>query len=312
MTGENFMKRIVFYFIFLMSILNFIQPVQAEKALKIVTTLATFADLVKTVGAEYVDVSYIASPRFNPHFIEAKPSDVVKVKRADLFVHAGLDLEAWRWPLVDATGNAEVRPGGSKELDLSHGIQLLEVPTHALTRSAGDIHIYGNPHYWINPVNGRKMAQTICDKLCELDPQHESVFRQNLDAFLKRLDQKIPEWQAELKDYAGQEVIAYHNEWPYLMDFLGLKIELFLEPKPGIPPTPKQVQMVETRIKEKGIKGIIHSDYFPKNAPESIARRTGVKVIVLCQNVGEMSEAKDYISMLDYDVRQLAKALKQQ
>jgi len=305
------MKRFMFFFVSLLCILNFTQPLQAEKELKVVTTLSTFADLVKTIGGEYVDVSYIASPRFDPHFIEAKPSDVVKVKRADLFVHAGLDLEAWRWSLVDATGNAEVRPGGPKELDLSHGIELLEIPGHTLTRAAGDIHIYGNPHYWMNPANGKKMAQNIYDKLRELDPAHESIFHQNLEAFLKRLDEKIPEWQTKLNPFAGQEIIAYHNAWPYLMDFLGLKIEFFLEPKPGIPPTPKQVQMIESRIKEKGIKGIIHSGYYPKNAPESIARRTGVKVIELCQNVGEIPEARDYISMLDYDVNQLAETLKQ-
>lgn len=282
---------------------------QAQAKLKVVATLSTFADLVKTVGGDEVDVTYIASPRFNPHFIEAKPSDVVKVKRTDLFVHAGLDLEAWRWPLVDATGNADVRPGGSKELDLSRGIQILEVPTSPLTRAAGDIHIYGNPHYWTDPENAKKMAQTICDKLSEMNSQSRDTFHKNLTDFLGRLDTKISEWKAEVKPYTGQELIAYHNEWPYLMNFLGLKIEVFLEPKPGIPPTPKQVKWVEERIKEKGIKGIIHSDYFPKDAPQSIAHHTGVKVLILCQNVGELPEAKDYISMVDYNVNQLVQAL---
>ncbi|MBI1882604.1 MAG: zinc ABC transporter substrate-binding protein [Chlamydiae bacterium] len=273
--------------------------------------MSTFADLVKQIGGEYVDVSYIASPRFNPHFIEAKPSDVVKVKRADLFVHAGLDLEAWRWPLVDATGNAEVCPGGSKELDLSKGIELLEVPTTSLTRAAGDIHLYGNPHYWIHPENTKKMAETICNKLCALDPQHENIFHQNLEIFSNRLNPKISEWKTQVKPYEGQEFIAYHNAWVYLMSFLGFKIELFLEPKPGIPPTPKQVELVENRIKEKGIKGIIHSDYYPSNAADAVAKATGAKVIILCQNVGELPEAKDTISMIDYNVRQLMTALQQ-
>ncbi len=304
------MKRILFFFGFLISIFCLTQPLHAEKKLKVVTTLSTFADLVKTIGADQVDVSYIASPRFNPHFIEAKPSDVLRVKRADLFVHAGLDLEAWRWPLVDATGNADVRPGGSKELDLSRGVEILEVPTSALTRAAGDIHIYGNPHYWVNPENGKKMVQTICDKLCQIDPQHENIFHQNLKSFLNRLDSKIVEWKNLTKSYEGQELIAYHNEWIYFTTFLGLKIELFLEPKPGIPPTPNQIELVESRIKSKGIRGIIHSDYFPKDAPESVARRTGTKVIFLCQNVKELPQASDYINMIDYNVKQVAEVMK--
>ena len=297
---------------FLIMLLTFFMGTAAghlEAKMKVVTTMSTFADLAKTIGGEYVDVAYIAAPRFNPHFIEAKPSDVLKVKRADLFVHAGLDLEAWRWPLVDATGNADVRPGGSKELDLSRGIRILEVPTAPLTRAAGDIHIYGNPHYWVNPENGKIMAQTICDKLSEMQPEYADYFHRNLKNFLDRMDQKISEWKMLVKPHAGQEFIAYHNEWVYLMDFSGFKIEVFLEPKPGIPPTPAQVQLVETRIREKGIKGIIHSDYFPRNAPDAIAGRTGVKVITLCQNIGELPEAKDYIAMVDYDIHQLAGVL---
>ncbi len=301
-------KALKFLMVFIFCFISNL-PSYAAGKLKIVTTLSTFADLVKTIGGEQVDVSYIASPRFNPHFIEAKPSDVLRVKRADLFVHAGLDLEAWRWSLVDATGNAEVRPEGSKELDLSRGIELLEIPTSSLTRASGDIHVYGNPHYWMNPENGKKMAQTICDKLCELDPQSENLFHQNLKSFLDLLDQKISEWKSLINPYKGQEFIAYHNEWIYFTTFLDLKIELFLEPKPGIPPTPNQVRLVEERIKSKGIRGIIHSDYFPKNASQAVAQKTGIKVLLLCQNVGELPQASDYIHMIDYNVKQVVETL---
>jgi len=151
--------------------------------LKVVTTLSTFADLVKNIGGEHVEVSYVASPKFNPHFIEPKPSDVLKVKRADLFVHAGLDLELWRWPLVEAAGNREVMPGGSRELDLSRGVILLEVPDRSLSRSEGDIHLYGNPHYWLDPNNAKTMAESISKKLSEIDPVHASEFEKNLENF---------------------------------------------------------------------------------------------------------------------------------
>ncbi|MBI1992501.1 MAG: zinc ABC transporter substrate-binding protein, partial [Candidatus Omnitrophica bacterium] len=164
----------------------------AAERLKVVATLSTFADLAETIGGEHVEVSSIASPKFNPHFIEPKPSDVLKVKRADLFVHAGLDLELWRWPLVDAAGNREVMPGAAHELDLSRGIELLEVPSRPLSRLEGDIHLYGNPHYWLQPENAKTMARAIAEKLSALDPAHAGDYRKSLDAFLARLQEKIP------------------------------------------------------------------------------------------------------------------------
>lgn len=277
--------------------------------LKVAATLSTFADLVKTVGGAHVEVSAIASPKFNPHFIEPRPSDVLKVKRADLFVHAGLDLELWRWPLVEAAGNREAMPGGSKELDLSVGINLLEVPDRPLSRAEGDIHIYGNPHYWLHPENAKKMAQTIADKLSELDPSHQADYRRSLDDFLARLETHMLEWRKALSPYHGKELVAYHNSWPYLMHFAKLKLDHFLEPKPGIPPTPKQIGFVERHVAEERIPAIIQEAYFPKGAPEAVAKRTGAKVVMLCQNVGQIPEASDYIAMMEYNVRRLIAAL---
>lgn len=282
---------------------------QAEEPLRVVATLSTFADLAKTVGGDHVAVSFIASPKFDPHFIEPKPSDVLKVKKAELFVHAGLDLEAWRGPLLDAAGNRRVMPGGDRELDLSLGIALLEVPDRAISRAEGDIHLYGNPHYWTDPQNGRIMAQAICDKLCAIDPSHEQEYHRNLAVLLGRLDQKMPEWQRQLASFQGQELIGYHSAWPYLMQFAGLRMEQFLEPKPGIPPTPRQLEFLERYVSEHGVRAIVQSMYFPARAAESLAQRTGARVVLLCQNVGEVSEASDYIATVEYNVTQLERAL---
>jgi len=282
----------------------------AESKLHVIATLSTFADLAKTVGGDHVDVTAVASPKFNPHFIEPKPSDILKLKKADLFVHAGLDLEAWRGPLVDAAGIPAIRPGGPKELDLSQGIPLLEVPDHAVSRAEGDIHIFGNPHYWTDPENAKHIAKTIADKLSAVDPAHAPDYNRNLDDFAKRIDAKTIEWQTAMKPYAGAELIGYHNEWPYLMKFLGLKMQNYLEPKPGIPPTPKQTAFLEQHIKQNHIKAIVQSSYFPTKAADSLAEHTGAKVVMLVQGVGENPQASDYIAMLDYDVNQLAQALK--
>ncbi len=285
----------------------FTAPAQAAQ-LKVVTTMSTFADLTKQIGGEYVSVSYVAPPRFNPHFIECRPSDVLKVKEADLFIHAGLDLEAWRGPLLDAAGNPNLFQGGPGELDLSPGIPLLEVPTQQLSRLMGDIHIYGNPHYWVNPENGRIIAKEIADKLSQVDPSHAEVYRKNLEVFQRRLDQQITQWKQMASVLQGKEVIAYHNEWPYLAQFLGIKIEQFLEPKPGIPPSPKQLGFLEEYMKGHQIKAIIQPTYQPRDSSEALARRTGAQVVILAQNVGELPQAKDYFSMMDYNVQQLVQA----
>ncbi len=285
------------------------RPLFAAEKLRVVATLSTFADLVKTIGGERVDVTAIASPKFNPHFIEPKPSDVVKVKRADLFVHAGLDLELWRWPLLDAAGNRRVFPGEAGELDLSRGINLLEVPTGPLSRAQGDIHLYGNPHYWVDPNNAIIMAKAIAEKLAELDPAHAALFDERMRAWTRQLDQRIVHWKQQVQPFEGRELVGDHRAWPYLMKFLGCKMEQHLEPKPGIPPTPKHVAFLEGYIAERHIPAIIRASYFPRQTPESIAKRTGSKIILLCQNVAELPTCSDYLAMIDYDVSQLVNAL---
>ncbi len=299
------MKTLQVFLLVLISFFFNIAPSYAERPLRVVTTLSTFADLVKTIGGDYVEVTYIASPKFNPHFIEPKPSDVMKVKKADLFVHAGLDLEVWRDPLLTAAGNLKVMPGAEGELDLSRGIHLLEIPTQMPSRAEGDIHIYGNPHYWLSPENGKQMAKTIAEKLSAIDPGHSDIYRQNLNGFLKRLDQKIADWKKQAGAIHGKEAVAYHNEWVYLADFLEIRINQFLEPKPGIPPTPKHIERIEQYMLGKGIKTIILATFEPGRAAQAIASDTNASVVLLCQNVREVPEATDYLSLLEYNVQKL-------
>ena len=289
---------------------NLILGFAAQAQMKVVTTLSTYADIVKSIGGELVESSSIASPRFNPHFIEPKPSDVFKLKRADLFVHSGLDLEAWRDPLVQASGRADLKPGGERQLDLSAGIRLLQVPQGQPSRAEGDIHLFGNPHYWMSPYNGLQIARSIAAKLAALDAGNSAVYAENLRRFEEKLKAKILLWQAELKPYAGTELIGYHNEWIYLVDFMGMRMDQYLEPKPGIPPSPKHIEELVQYVQSRHLPLIIQPSFFPKDAGETLERLSGAKLIVLCQAVGELPQASDYISMLDFNIATIVGALK--
>lgn len=303
------MKKIIIGALFILLVQLEPTVALAEAPLKVVATLSAYADIAKSVGRELVDVSYIVSPKFDPHFIEPKPSDVLKLKRADLFIHSGLDLEAWRQPLVDAAARAELRPGGDRQLDLSAGISLLNVPTSPVSRAEGDIHLFGNPHYWVDPRNGLIIAGEIAVKLAEIDPVHAADYNANEEKFLKTLREKIGHWQEEFEPFKGTRVVGYHDSWPYLMSFTGLVMDTFMEPKPGIPPTPKQIQSVISYVQTNRVPVLIQEPFYSDDAARQIAAATGAKIIILVQSVGATDAAKDYISMVEYNLGQLRGAL---
>jgi zinc/manganese transport system substrate-binding protein len=281
-----------------------------EGTLKIVATQTLFADIVKQIGKDKVDVKYIAQPKFNVHFIQPKPSDVRNVVKADLYVNAGLDLEAWSGPLLEAAGRPEFFSGAERNLDLSKGITILNAPTQPISRAQGDIHSFGNPHYNMNPENARIMAENVLEKLKEIDPKNASYYEENAKAFISRLDEKITEWKKLCASFKGQEIISYHEDIAYFADFLGLKAEQFIEPKPGIPPTPKHLEFLEEYVKANHIKAIVMPTYYPKDAAEKLAQRVGAKVITICQNIGEMLGTEDTFSFFDYNFKQISEALK--
>jgi ABC-type Zn uptake system ZnuABC Zn-binding protein ZnuA len=281
----------------------------AEKPLEIVATQALFADLVKQVGQDKVDVRAIASPKFNIHFIQPRPSDVRDVTQADLYVNAGLDLEAWSDPLLEAVGRPQLFRRGERNLDLSSGIRLLKVPDHPVTRAEGDIHLFGNPHFQMNPENARIMVRVISEKLKEIDPVNASYYEENAKVFLGRLDRKIAEWKSLCAHCVGKEIISYHDDIVYFADFLGLKADQELEPKPGIPPTPKHFQFLEDYVKEHQVKAIVLPTYFSRSTAEKLAKRIGAKVATICQNVGEAPGTDDFFSFFDYNFKQISEAL---
>jgi zinc/manganese transport system substrate-binding protein len=169
--------------------------------------------------------------------------------------------------------------------------------------------MFGNPHYWLDPHNGLIMARAIAQKLSQLDPTHKAIFEGNLSAFSLKLEEQMKNWDSALLPFKGQELIGYHNEWVYLIKYAGLEMLSFLEPKPGIPPTPKQLEFLVGYMSQRNIKGIIQATYYPTEAGENVVGRTNARLLLLCQNVGEVTECSDYIAMLDFNISKMISAL---
>lgn len=289
---------------------TFSSPAFAAAKLQVVATTTFNADLVRKIGAGRVEVKSVAPPKFNVHFVQPKPSDVKNVAGADLYVNSGLDLEAWSDPLVEAAGRPEFFRGGARSVDLSEGVPLLKKPSGAVSRSQGDIHLFGNPHYHLDPTNAKTMARTLARKLAEIDAANADFYRENEQAFALELDRRIASWRSECASCAGKEVFAYHDEIAYLADFFGIISDKFLEPKPGIPPAPRHIQELEEYAKTHPVKAILQASYFPKAVSEALAAKTGARLVTIAQAVGEVPEASDALSLYDYNTRRVAEALK--
>src|SRR6266542_2392648 len=205
----------------------------------IVTSIQDFASIADSVGGKRVETFALSRGYQDPHFVEPKPSFVLKLSRADLLIVAGLELEiGYLPPLLDQSRNEKIRPGAAGYLDASIGCDILERPTAAVTRAMGDVHPFGNPHYWLDPNNGRIIARAIASKLTALDPSGASDYRANLAAFETRLTEAEKRWEAALDPYAGTDLVTYHNSWPNFLKRFRLKAAGYIEPKPGVPPSP--------------------------------------------------------------------------
>lgn len=285
----------------------------AADKLKIVTSTTDLASIAQEVGGEYVEVFSIAEGYQDPHFVDAKPSYIMKLQEADMFIQVGLGLEiGWVPPLLDGSRNADILPGAKGYVDASAGIPLLQVPTGdpATLRAQGDIHASGNPHYWLDPLRGKIIAQNIFDKLISLRPANRPEFERNLERFNRKIDEKVADWQEKLKPYAGAKIVAFHNSWPYFEERFGLEIVTFIEPKPGIPPTPKYLVEVIKIMSEQNVKVIIISPYYSKKSSELVASKVGGEVVELASSVNGFPEVKDYFGLFDYNINKLIEAFR--
>ncbi len=278
--------------------------------IKVVTTTTDLKSITELIGGDKVSVTSIATGYQNPHFVDPKPSYIISLSNASLFVTIGLDLETgWSPQLLSSSRNTKIQKGAPGYVDASDGVGLLQVPS-SLNRGEGDIHIYGNPHYWLDPLNGKVIARNIADGLERIDPSNKSYYEANLQAFFKKINDKMVEWQAKMAPYKGSKIIAYHNEWVYFEKRFGLEIVDFMEPKPGIPPSPSQLVKVIKEVTANKIKVIISSPYFTTSSSDVVAKQTGVKELTLATSVNAFDPVKDYFDLFDYDINQLLTVLK--
>lgn len=298
--------------LFLAALLGVASSVAVQAKLNVVATLPDFGSLATLIGGEHVEVTSIARGTEDPHFVDARPSFLRVLNRADLLLEGGADLEVgWLPTLLNGARNPRIAVGAPGHVVMSEGISLLETPTGPIDRSMGDVHPGGNPHYWLDPANGKIMAEHLAAVFARADPEHEAAFQKNLQQFKQRLDKKLTEWTARLEPFRGTKVVTYHKSYEYLARRFKLEIIGQLEPKPGIEPSPSHIKQLIPQMKQAGVRLVLIEPNRPRKKPAYVAEATGAKVLVLPGMVGGDKAIKDYFDLFDYAVSHIAEALKE-
>ncbi len=279
-----------------------------EAKLKIVTTTTDLASIAQEITQDLADVTAIAKGFQDPHFVDPKPSFLVQLQRADMFVMVGMDLErAWAFDLLTNSRNAKIQPAGPGHVDASVGIARLQVPT-AADRTMGDIHAFGNPHYWLDPANGAIIAGNITAGLQRIDPANASTYQKNLDAFTAKLEDAVARWTRQAAPLVGLPVVVYHDSWPYFVQRFGLDVVAFVEPKPGIPPSGRYIAELSETMKTRHIGVLVMTSFYDDKTAQLISRQSGAKEVTLAQSVGGVPAALDYFSLFDNNLALLLDA----
>ncbi|MBI5359438.1 MAG: zinc ABC transporter substrate-binding protein [Planctomycetes bacterium] len=313
-----------------------------NKRLNIVTTTSTLKSITEYVGGSSVDVKFLCQPDQDPHFIQAKPVFITWARKADLWIRSGFDLEAgYEQPIIEGSRNINIKPGSPGHLDASANVLALEKPSGQADRSMGDIHLTGNPHYWLDPYNARIIARNIAGRLAELLPGQKEAFEKNcaefvkkidvsmfgekltgkvagdelwrleengkLDAFIADLNSKettadrlfeLGGWLQRMKPYKGMQIITFHRSWPYFANSFGLVVAGELEPKPGIPPSPRNLVDIIKKINDNNIKILLMENFYDRKTADFVAEKTGITV-VQASNAVDGNTLKDYFGLID-------------
>src|SRR5213592_2402547 len=283
--------------------------IPAAAQLRVVATTPDLASVAREVGGDRVSVVALAKPTEDPHFVDAKPSFIVTLNRADALIEGGAELElGWLPPLLENSRNSKIAAGAPGRIVASEGIRLLEVPT-SFDRSKGDIHSLGNPHFMIDPVSVKIIARNIANHFAQLDPKSAATYNANLAKFNATLDARLAEWQKQLAPYRGAKIVTYHRDFIYLAQRFGLSIVDELEPKPGIAPSPSHLAQVIGEMRRNNAKVILVQPFQNRKTAETVARQTGASVLDTPQQPGAVHNTTTYFDMLDNLVRALGTGL---
>jgi len=278
--------------------------------LSVVATTPELGAVVSGIGGGSVSVLNLAKATEDPHFVDARPTHIVTLNRADALVEGGAELEiGWLPPLVEGARNPKILPGSPGVILASEGVQLMDVPASA-DRSKGDIHVAGNPHFMMDPLSAKIVGRHVAESFCKIDSASCASYRSNLAAFESKIDAKMKEWTALLSPFSGAPIVTYHSTWRYFAQRFGLKSEIFLEPKPGIPPSPPHLAEVINRMNADGIKVILVEPYQPRKVADTVASHTGATVVGVAQFPGALPGTDgDYVALMDANVKAIAAAL---
>ncbi|MCX6543631.1 MAG: metal ABC transporter substrate-binding protein [Acidobacteria bacterium] len=283
----------------------------AQSKLNVVAATEDLASLAREVGGDRTNVEAIAKGYQDPHFVEAKPSFILKLQKADLLIVVGRDLEiGWLPPLIQQSRNAKVQEGAAGYLDASQRVRILDIPTGQITRAMGDVHPLGNPHYWMDPENGRIIAKEIADRLSQFRPGDSAYFEQRRADFNVRLTEGEKRWYADMAPYKGIKIVTYHRSFSNFADRFGLDVIGYVEPRPGISPSPGHTLELVGEMKRLSVKIVLVEPYFDLKTPEAIGRATGARVLVMPPSVGGVKEATDYVSLFEYNIKLLVGGIK--
>ncbi len=281
----------------------------AQAALKVVATTGEYGALAAQIGGARVSVTTIAKPTEDPHFVDARPSQIVALNRADVLIEGGAELEVgWLPTLLGGARNGKILAGAPGRIVASEGVQLLDIPL-AADRSQGDTHVAGNPHFMLDPLNSKVVAEHIGRVFTALDPAGTATYKANVGSFAASLDAKMKVWTAALAPYAGRQIVTYHPTWRYFGRRFSLKADTFLEPKPGIPPSPPHLAKVMQKMQAENIRILLVEPYQPRKTAEAVASRTNATLIEVCQFPGALPGTSTYLELIDTVVNRVALAL---
>lgn len=283
---------------------------QAQAKLNVVATLPDFGSLAREVGGDLVSVDVMAKPTEDPHFVDARPSFVVQLRTADVLIEGGAELEiGWLPPLLQNARNPKIDNGKPGRVVASQGLRLMNVPASA-SRAAGDVHALGNPHFMTDPIIAKAVAQHIAQAFGEIDPANKATYEANYKKFEAAINAKLQEWGTAMLPFKGQSIVAYHDSWPYFAHRYGINIDTFLEPKPGIPPSPSHLAEVIAQMKAQKMKAIIVEPFHDRKIAERVASATGAKVVDFAQYPGAFPNTESYIQLQDALIARLSAAMK--